>query len=374
MKKKLLYIFFFWLLIFACAPINELSKSTQLATHQVASLAQGNLVFACPDGIYQYEIKGNKINLLTTDKTRLYVDVNLTEEWIYYLRSTDVREQEFPSGGGHGPNDIFRMKLDGTEFEQLIIDDYYDLNLTVLPTTHKLVYVSDRIEPDHSPNRYKVIVWNIDKKTEEVVVENSEPILPVRSPKESKVGLLEMPVPLKDKIKLLVLDLQDNFVIELIPDQNITPGKFSWSPDEKYIVLGIKQDKAFDIAFINPTTGKIEKEIAIKDEPRNFVWSPDGKMILFETWIYSSETDISIKLWLLDISNEQIVILYEGGLDARFFSYNAVWSPDSKHIAFFTNPDNLNLKLNIQNIEASEKFTSEMPCSYTGTVAWVTLR
>lgn len=213
---------------------------------------------------------------------------------------------------------------------------------------------------------------NLDTKIEEVVLENSESLLLTGSPKEDKVALLETPALLEEKRKLSVLDLKTNLATELIPNQEMVSGRPSWSPDGNNIVLGIKENVTFNIIFVDVAAKEIVNTIAISDEPRNFVWSPNGKMILYETRTYLSETDVLAKLWLFNTSSEEVTLLYEGGLDGRFFSYNAIWSPDSKFFAYFTYSDNGNLSLHIQNSKTSEEFLSKIPCSFVGSVIWAT--
>ena len=95
--------------------------------------------------------------------------------------------------------------------------------------------------------------------------------------------------------------------------------------------------------------------------------------ILFETRDYSTENQVLTKLWLLDVVDDSSVLVYESDIDGNFFTYNATWSPDGRYFVFFTNPDNLELRINIQNIETSERFVFEMPCANINSLDWVTL-
>jgi RHS repeat-associated protein len=216
-------------------------ENNRLSTNSPqVSLPASDLIFSCFDRIYQYGFIGNETKLLTSDRTRLYSDINIIGDWVYFLRSTDLIQTEFPSGGGYGPTDIFRMKLDGTEFEQITKDKYQDLNLISLPENSELIYVSDRIESDNSSERYKIVFRDLEIQTEEVLLQSAGELRIITSPSKKKILIASTQN--NENPKLYLLDTNSKFINELISNQNIISGNFTWSSDEKYIVFSTKTE------------------------------------------------------------------------------------------------------------------------------------
>jgi hypothetical protein len=153
------------------APATEIVPPTRQVTPAQTSIQkdfvpQGSLILGCFSTIYQYKFGEKDGTLLIRDESgvyRVYSDVNVVGDWIYFFRTTDLKKQELPAGGGIGPNDVFRMKLSGNDFEQLTHDDYYDFSLSSSSTANKLVFASDRRSLGESSDRYNVIVWDIAK-------------------------------------------------------------------------------------------------------------------------------------------------------------------------------------------------------------------
>ena len=331
---------------------------------------EGTLIFACLYGIYQYDLKSKEFLTLINDETRIYSNIGVFGRKIYFLRTTDRIPQKSPSGGQFGPDDIFSMEMDGSHLEQVTTDEFYDFNLSVSSSTGKLIFVSDK--PTGNARRYKAVLLNPENGEQKVIAESNDQFFPIWSPDGNKVALFESSLESGKTHRLFLFDVHQEKLTELIPGENILSTKLAWSPNEQQVIVGIMIEGKPGLGLIDVKTETISKIVQIDDEPRNFAWSVDGKLILFETRNISNSANPLAKLWLFDIASEKTTALYEGDLDSRRFSYNAIWSPDSKYIAFFTNPGGVNLELNIQNIKTSDRSASEISCTYADRVLWIT--
>jgi Tol biopolymer transport system component len=335
--------------------------------------SEGALVLACSGGLFQYNFEDMDFSVLDGDVTRVYSYVDWNPDGIFYTRTTNKpTEQVMGTGGQHGPDKIFWIKAGRSASEQLTLDEYYDFRLDVSPRPGYVVYVSDRPEFE-SLDRYKLILLNTNDQTEKVLLASPHQFLPVFSPLGNRIVALETLPPSEGKAGLYLFDLNQDTQIQLLSDKDISYRGITWSPDQKYVAIGVKGDNGFSIDFVNVDTGIVDKAISLENEPGDLAWSPDGEKILFETRMYLNTGEVSIQLLLYDIVHDQVKELYIGGIDGRPYGYHALWSSNDDVITFFIDNEDkmLGQNLIIKNLVTLDEFSVETPCSPVRSAIWV---
>lgn len=148
-----------------------------------------------------------------------------------------------------------------------------------------------------------------------------------------------------------------------------------WSPDGSQIVFESDQSGNIDI-WLTGSNGEspinLTKDNIFSDTfPQ---WSPDGNYISFNSFISEDPWESSVRIY--DIKNSSIKIM-SGGTDF----YHAIWSPDSKQIAFMELNDFIPVNLWLASVETgvgtqviSDKFISYISWSPTGNTIAVEIR
>ena len=124
-----------------------------------------------------------------------------------------------------------------------------------------------------------------------------------------------------------------------------------WSPDGKRIAFISAREEKPQIFLISPFGGESEKLTNSKSGVQSFQWSPDGNRIAYVAPVEpTAEEEKRIKdkddaqvidkdfkftrIWLIDIAARKPVEVVKGDYNAT----DPQWSPDSRRIAFVTNP------------------------------------
>jgi hypothetical protein len=350
-------------------PLQPEPTSTQDIRQDIAS--NGALIFTCSDVVVRYDPGKKELVTLTNDITRYYSGINVLGNKIYFLRSTDPRPQESPwglvyGGGGYGPEEVFRMNMDGSNFEQVTNNGFFSYILIASPAINKLIFVGDNKDEDI---RYKMVLLDPETFEKEIITESNKNITSVYwSPNGKLVAFF------KETFQLFLLDIHQEKSIELLPDAELS-NKLAWSPDGQQLAIGLMKGDKPGLGFIDVKTGSLINIVPVSDKPTNFSWSPDGKKIIFETQRLADDKVISAKLWLLDLASQEIKFLHEGELPWKRYGYNAVWSPDSEYVAFFTDlpiPGEVNMKLNFRKVNTWDGFVSKLPCYQPDRALWIT--
>ncbi len=247
------------------------------------------------------------------------------------------------------------------------------MSLSVASTGHTLSFAIDStsdemfsIDPVIPNNRYELILWELKPfGTSKVIAKDSTNTFsaPIWSPDGNKIIFFER-VFGNTNGKPFLFDLQSNRLTALTFSGVIAGTKLGWSPDGKSIALGMTTQQGAGLYLYNVDSKNVKLVTSTPQNPANVVRSPDGKMIVFALFKQLPGYLFSEELPLLDVTTARTSIIQEGGL-GTLNSYNAVWSPDSKNIAFFTNAENDHFLLKIYNVTTSQSFEQNIPGLYS---------
>jgi tricorn protease len=109
----------------------------------------------------------------------------------------------------------------------------------------------------------------------------------------------------------------------------------SWSPDGKTIAYFSDASGEYQLYLHDQTGFKLPTVIDLGPEPSYFyspTWSPDSKRIAF--------TDKHQRLWVVDVPSGKPILVDKGTYGGFGADFGAVWSPDSKWIAYHRDLDN----------------------------------
>ena len=109
----------------------------------------------------------------------------------------------------------------------------------------------------------------------------------------------------------------------------------SWSPDGKTIAYFSDASGEYQLYLHDQTGFKTPTVIDLGPEPSFFyspTWSPDSKHIVY--------TDKHLRLWYVDLPTGKPVLVDTGTYGSFGPDFGAVWSPDSKWIAYHRDLDN----------------------------------
>lgn len=349
----------------ACAPLPRVTDtpiSTEVAG-TVISIPEpapiplfGILVYTDHSGVYTFDFSTNESRELDNGNGTSYEDVSVANGVIYFLRA----------GGKSNTNDIYSVGIDGSDLERLTNDDYNDFHHNITPDGRYLAFETYWEAPY---NLYKVFVLDTDSKNRILVTENANnqygSIL--WSPDSKTLIFFENGnQETGDQLFLFGIEREELKELGIEISGQIT--NLAWSPDGGYIVLGADDDSQSGIYLFNVQTNEISQLMLTKGSPRNFAWSPDGKKILFE--LLSLE-DYSSQLHLLSIEDGKTITIQEGNLEGAHFSYQSLWSPDGKYVAYFVDLDRDNWRLRLQDIETSKSWELELPYAFPNSATWI---
>ncbi len=331
---------------------------------------RGTLLFTDLHGIYIYDIPKNTLTTLSNDDTRMYNGVGKYKDSLYFLRTTDKKnDPKWPSGGQFGPFEIFKMQLNGDGLEQLTSGEYTVLHLSIAPNGD---YLSFSTDSEKSNNRYQIFLWDLKDHTRKVIAQDQSNSFstPIWSPNSKELVYFKNTFP-SNITNPLIFDLQSGTSIEFAPEGEITSTKLAWSPEGDQITFGMTTKRGSGLYSYDINSKKITLMTSTPQSPENIVWSPDGKMIVYELQKRDAVNNISIELALLELATRKVSIIQEGELDGRYFSYNTVWSPDSKYIAFFTHAGLGELELNLVQVNNLDSYRLQIPGFYADSVVWI---
>jgi Tol biopolymer transport system component len=184
---------------------------------------------------------------------------------------------------GELPN-VWVMGIDGRNGIQVTPDDTAEFKPDWLPDGKRIAYVSSR------NNRRGLWIGDVDSRREQLLFDTSSVRLPSGTSRLSgRLGELD-PSPSMTKIafslfagpagrRVIYVATPDPFVPRALTDPATSVGYPFWSPDERRLVVEIKDGSSTDAAVIDVDTGRLRRlthEVG-QTWPRSF--SPDGQRI-----------------------------------------------------------------------------------------------
>ncbi|MDT7933275.1 MAG: PDZ domain-containing protein [Sphingomonadaceae bacterium] len=131
--------------------------------------------------------------------------------------------------------------------------------------------------------------------------------------------------------EILTLPAKDGVIRNLTNSAGVMERQPAWSPDGQLIAYFSDERGAYALHVAAQTGGAPVRRFKLADEPayyRNAMWSPDSKRIAFE--------DNRLNRWVADLTTGQVRRVGEpdafGGFSRR--SSGMAWSPDSQWLAF----------------------------------------
>ncbi len=337
-----------------------LSQTVATPTSNMPAL-QGMLLFTDYSGIYAFDLEKDTVRTLLQDPSNVFSNVNCFGNTIYFLRTTKpnaIANPNTPVPAGLGPSQIFRTSLDGSSVQQLTFGKGNIENLNLSPNGQYLSYSVDTIG---SHPRFQLHLWNLRNKTDHVIAQNDtldgfSSI--VWSPDSSKVVFFNARLP-GDSATPVIYDLNQKHMKTLLINGTTVNARLAWSPDGKNLVVGIMVKGQIDIYLYNVSDNTARQIVSTQGYPENFIWSPDGKAILYEIPQRETTNLGTDELFMYELEDEKTVIMQQGQLNGNFFSYNPVWIPDSNYVAYFTNAgsNNSQMTINLYDISTAQKYS-----------------
>lgn len=115
-----------------------------------------------------------------------------------------------------------------------------------------------------------------------------------------------------DKRSAYIWDLSSGEQVKTLEEVESTAGSVSWSPDGQYFASGSHEE---GVIVWDAKTWEVLFSIDVGDIPTNMVWSPNGKLLLIDTFMGHTS--------VLDIDSETIIPFAEG-------TRPLTWSPDGQ--------------------------------------------
>jgi Tol biopolymer transport system component len=119
-----------------------------------------------------------------------------------------------------------------------------------------------------------------------------------------------------------------------------------WSPDGSKVVFQSDRDVDFDLFVVNADGSDLQKITPTKADEYGPRWSPDGNKIAFDR-----ETGDGREIFVMNADGSGEVQL----TNAARGSYYPTWSPDGSKIAFHTNRDDGKYEIYVMNGDGSDQ-------------------
>jgi TolB protein len=240
-----------------------------------------------------------------------------------------------------GNPDIYVMKPDGSQVEQLTRDAFASLYFTKSADDRNPSWSPDgsQIAFDSGRNNLKLTYIDHDiyvmaadgshvkRLTDDGADEggprwspSGESIAYTKMDYFSDQGLIENPA---WDIFVMNVDGTQQMQLTKNPSNELEP---SWSPDgEKIAFISDRNGQDFDIYVMNADGSNVTQ---LTDDSANefgAVWSPDGTQIVF-----NSDRNGNVQLFMMGIDGSNLVQLTKDSSNSAY----ADWSPDGSHIIF----------------------------------------
>jgi len=318
----------------------------------------GTLLFTNTDAVTIVDIS-SKSQLGITSAPGIYtLPVATKNGYIYYLSD---------HGKSRGIMNVYRVKLGEKVPEPITFDNYFDYGLASCYSQNIVAYVSDQHEINGTYNIYISGFRNsIGSKK---ILSTTQRITGLSCAPDGKRLAFFMPGNNGILGDLYVANIDGTSLTQLVQKNNTLTYSLSWSPDSQYIVVAVKTGNGDSLTIVN-ILGKTIRELTNVEIGLNIkapVWAPNGSKILFE--VFDRNTT---KLKVIDYDGHNEKLLLDSAQDGGFFSYSAVWSPDSEYIAYVLRGDNKTVNLYILSVVGGVQ-EELLPEDYTSITAlsWI---
>jgi formylglycine-generating enzyme required for sulfatase activity len=374
LKKHIVLLFIFCVFLAACKPVSCLSLNNSVTSEAIAdslpsiptptttstpSLAiPGTIVYSGLYGVYEINLQQGNVTTWV-EENRLFLNVQVVGNDIYFIRTGAT---EGMPGAGWGPGQVFRINLSTGDLERLTKEKYDESALAVATDGNHLAFITYGMAPEGTP---KIVVIDTLSGTSKVATTcKNPPFYPQLSPNGENLVYFE-PFELSDQTaKLLMVNINNGSQVQLLHDFTIPITRLSFSPDGKYLALGVVEDQGYGIYAYDIHNSKIDKIAVVEGQPKKFQWSPDGKSIMYEEEMSDGHSRLSI----IDISTKAISTIAE---ESEGLSFVAIWSPNNDAVAYFTESNSDVSQLIVQYLKTGKTRVYEVAGSFIESAAWV---
>lgn len=286
---------------------------------------EGIIYFNCSNKIVRYDLSSDELKTIFYDNPHHIQDLSLAGNDLYFSKTVFI-----PNIAGFGPNELFKIDVNGNNFEQLTFDEYYDVGIKVLPNLGKIIYHSDR-EGTPEDGRYNLVQLNLNNLNQQILFHDDNFFIPTRlAPDGEKIIYWE-----SENLT------QDFFLHDLVTGNqsviNISQPGFEvqnlvWSPDSKQLA-GIIQEKETEvqkIIIIDDQSGVVIAEYPIERSGKSLLWNHDGSQILF--FSYDQKGTGAHYLKILNLALNEIIV----SVEVENFIGDISWNTDGTQILFET--------------------------------------
>jgi len=351
---------------------------------------KGILVYYDHKNIYSVDVENQKVKTLLSTDTVLQ-DLTVVQGVIYFTNTTSKNNNIT-----HDDKEIFKMKLDGSDLEQLTTGEIglltgvapngkyltyigMDSNLWLLDIENNMSEEITELKNGYdflrfaswSPNSSDLLYFQVSRSDSEgslflytIEDKKTKAILPNSI---ISFNLTWSPDSNKELSDISILNLENGEIIQ-VDNRNESSG-YTWSYDEVYMIYAKEGEKTPGIYLSNFKNGENNQIKAIEQNmhPYDFTWSPNNTMILYKQ---SEGSTNGTYLFLLGIKDKKITNLaYQEGrfVGANYWSWEffPTWATNGKFFAYITPSDGDIFKdtaiLHIQSVTSEETIKLEIP-------------
>ncbi|MBI1886501.1 MAG: PD40 domain-containing protein [Chloroflexi bacterium] len=169
---------------------------------------------------------------------------------------------------------------------------------------------------------------------------------------------------------------------DAVPVGRIGPGgMWQWSPVEDHLAF---VDIDGSIRTVNADGSESREVVQAGSGAARFYWSPDGRSIAYERWLYGEGTEnfrplVDQGLWVVDADGSnprEVFSEWEAGEEMSVAAYLLEWSPDGRYLAFIKGTNSASLLADgfplylVSVADGSQTKLSSGSLAYDAFVSW----
>jgi formylglycine-generating enzyme required for sulfatase activity len=319
---------------------------------------QGTMIYSDLNGVYDINLAQGNITTLVKENNEIFTNAQEVGGQIYFLKTI---RSNVPASGGIGNLTLFGLNLSTGEIINVLPNNTFTSQIGVETDGNYIAYTM------YDESSCKIAIFNNITGKSMVIMESSNDIENLRwSPDGEYLIYFELQALSDANGELFIMNTYTGISTRLLPDLTIPVTHLSFSPDSKYLILGVEKDQKYDIYTYDLHNNMAEKIAVLEGRPKNFQWSPDGEYILYEEEIGNED----LKLSIINFQNRETKTIAEmsgGSLD----SFVGIWSPDGDTVAYFTQSNSDTPQLNILRINTGESRKYDLPTGVPESASWV---